>query len=134
MNLAMDLNLIVLKNLYAICKLDKDSSIPDWVNKSDFYSLTSTMDELSIVCNQAGIKPDANFLVDKDWRCLKIDSVLDLSLIGIIADISNIFKDNKIPIFTVSTYNTDYILVREQNLNTAIECLRVKGYKIIFER
>ena len=129
----MDLTLIVLKNSYAICRFDKTSSIPEWVSKSDFYSVTRTQDELSIVCNQLIIESDETFLFDKDWRCIKIDSLLDLSLIGIIAGISNILKENKIPIFTISTYNTDYILVKKQHLDNAIESLRIKGYKIIFE-
>ncbi len=129
----MILNLVVLNKFYAICHFDKTLSIPQWLSKSDFYSLTRTRDELSIVCDQEVIKPSNEFLIDSDWRCIKIDSLLDLSLTGIIADIYNSLKESKIPIFTISTYNRDYFLVKNQNLGRATESLRRIGHQIRFE-
>ena len=129
----MNLTLKILKNFYAICRFDTDSPLPEWLSKSDFYSLTRTRDELSVVCNQAVIDPDNQFLMDKDWRCIKINNLLDLSLIGIIADIADTLKEKKIPIFTISTYDTDYILVKNKQLDLAFKSLKSKGYKIIFE-
>ena len=66
----------------------------------------------------------------KDWRILKISGPLDLSLIGIIAEISKILEEKNIPIFTISTYDTDYFLVKENDLSKAIKALREKGHQI----
>ena len=129
----MNLNLLVLKDLYAICRFDKGASLPPWIKKSVFYSVTKTQDELSLVCNQDLIKTGETILINKNWRCIKIDNLLDLSLTGIIADISKIFKENKIPVFTISTYNTDYIFVKNQNLENAIAILRSSGHQITAE-
>jgi uncharacterized protein len=129
----MNLNLLVLKDLYAICRLDKTASVPEWIYKSDFYSITRAREELSVVCNQKIIESNEKFLIDMDWQCIKIDSLLDLSLTGIIADISGSLKASRIPIFVISTYNTDYFLVKKQNLDKAIECLRIKGHQITSE-
>ena len=128
----MNLNLLVLKDLYAICRFDKTVPVPEWIYKSDFYSITRTQDELSVVCNQRIIEPDEKFLIDMDWQCIKIDNLLDLSLTGIIADISSLLKANRIPIFIISTYNTDYFLVRENMLHKALEALKSNGYDIEF--
>ena len=133
MNHLINYYLIVLKNVYSICRFDTNSPVPEWVSRSDFYSITKSRDELSVVCNQAVIEPDEKFLLDKDWRCFKIDSILDLSLTGIIAGISVVLKDSKIPIFSISTYNTDYILVKKHDLERAIVSLRKNGYKVRFE-
>jgi hypothetical protein len=127
------LTLIVLKDKYAIKKLHTNSDIPDWVNDSDFYSVTKTRDELSIVCKQQD--PIKNVLnINKDWKILKLRGPLDFSSIGIIAAISGILKKNKIPIFTISTYETDYILVKNDDLNKTAASLKAKGYQIIYEK
>ena len=68
--------------------------------------------------------------MDKGWKALKIKEVLDFSLVGILYKISKILAENNIGIFAVSTYNTDYILVKEENINKASEKLDEKGYKI----
>ena len=131
--ITMKLNLLVLKDFYAICRFDKEASVPQWIIKSDFYNITKTPDELSLVCNQDLIKTSETTLIDKNWRCIKIDNLLDLSLTGIIAEISKILKESKIPIFTISTYNTDYIFVKDQKLENAIECLKKNGHHITIE-
>jgi hypothetical protein len=100
---------------------------------SDFYSITRTRDELSIVCKQTDINPDDNIMTDKNWKILKISGPLDLSSVGIIADISSLLKSWKIPIFSVSTYDTDYILIKNQNLETALAVLKDNGNSITVE-
>lgn len=125
----MTFNLTVLEKKYSIYKFQKGSVLPEWVYSSEFCSVTKTDEELSVVTAQTDHISD---WVDcsKDWRILKIEGPLDFSLIGVIADISAIFKEVKISVFIISTYNTDYILVKEKDLDSSIASLHNKGYNI----
>ena len=128
----MKLNLQVLKDKYSIFRFDKNSTIPDWATKSDFYSITKTHDELSIVC----IQPDMDlqqYTVNTEWKAFKINQLLDLSLVGILAGLLGVLKESKISIFTISTYDTDYILVKSQNLEKATQVLKAQGHKVTYE-
>lgn len=125
-------NLKVLQKKYSILKFQSSSVLPEWIYSSEFYSITNTLEELSVVT----VQPDSfkeNITASKDWRVLKIIGPLDFSLIGVIADISNILKDARVPIFTISTYNTDYILVRQKDLDVTIKALRDKNYNIMID-
>lgn len=126
----MILDFTILKGDYSIYRLKIDSTVPSWVYDSDFYSVTKTIDELSIVCETVDIPSGDRFKIDRHWRILKINGPLDLSLVGIIADISGLFKENDIPIFILSTFNTDYILVKFQYLDKTISLLDNNGHKI----
>ena len=128
----MILNFTVLKGNYFIYKFKHDEELPDWIYFCDFYSVTKTTDEISVVTSRSGSLPEGTE-VNKDWRILKINGPLDFSLIGIIAGISNILKQEKISIFTISTYDTDYILVGQKDLSHAVEALREKGHNVISE-
>ncbi len=119
------MNLTVLKEKYSIYKFRNDNTLPEWIYLSDFYSITKTKDELSVVTVQNDLVSEG-FTCNKDWRILKVVGPLDFSMIGIIADISNIMKDRKISIFAISTYDTDYILVKQKDLNTAIKALMLE--------
>jgi hypothetical protein len=126
------MNLIILKKRYSIYKFKSDCVLPDWIYLSDFYSITKTKDELSVIAIQTDSISE-KITCSKDWRILKVDGPLDFSLIGIIADISIILKEKKISIFTISTYDTDYILVKQNKLNIGIKALRDKKYTISLE-
>jgi hypothetical protein len=123
------LTMKLLKEEYGVCRLDKTELIPEWSKNSEFYSITRTQEELSIVCSLACIPEDIK--CEKAWRILKIQGPLDFSLIGILASISTVLADNKISIFAISTYDTDYILIKNKELNNAIEALIKEGYEII---
>jgi hypothetical protein len=123
------MNLIVLANKYSIYRVDSDCTLPDWIYQSDFYSITRTDEELSVIAIQNDLISE-KIICNKDWRILKIVGPLDFSLIGIIADISHILKEQKISIFTISTYDTDYFLVKQKDLNTGIEALGKNGYTL----
>ena len=127
------MNLIVLKKKYSIYKFKDDCLLPDWIYLSDFYSITKTKDELSVIAIQSDLISE-KIACSKDWKILKFVGPLDFSLIGIIADISTILKEKKIPIFTISTYDTDYILVKQDKLNIGIKALRDKKYIISIEK
>jgi len=129
----MILDFILLKGEYSIYRFKRDSPIPEWIYDSDFYSVTRTTDELSIICKPVDLIMGNDIKIDNHWRILKIEGVLDLSLIGIIATVSTILKDNKIPIFTISTFDTDYILVKDRDLNKTVAALRHAGHKLLTE-
>ncbi|AWK52844.1 MAG TPA: ACT domain-containing protein [Clostridium sp.] len=123
------LTMKLLKEKYGVCRLDKTELIPEWAQNSDFFSITRTSDELSIVCSQDDIPNDIN--CEKDWRILKIEGPLDFSLIGILASISTILAQKGISIFAISTYDTDYILVKNNDIDNAISALIKERYDVI---
>ncbi|GIM30068.1 amino acid-binding protein [Clostridium polyendosporum] len=123
------LTMKLLKERYGVCRLDKTELIPEWAKNSDFFSITRTSDELSIVCSQDNIPDDIKY--EKDWRILEIQGPLDFSLIGILASISKILAQNGISIFAISTYDTDYILVKNKDIDNAIESLIKERYEVI---
>jgi hypothetical protein len=125
----MILNISVLPGNYSIYRFLTESDIPDWIYTSNFYSITRTEDEISVVANQVDrVIPD--LICNRDWCILKIDGHLDFSLVGIVADLSTILKIRKIPIFVISTYDTDYFLIKQVDLNKGIRALEEKGHKI----
>jgi hypothetical protein len=126
----MKMNLILLPDKYSIHKFVNITDIPATVNMTEFYSITTTKDEISVVSVQTDSdkeKSDCSI----DWRILKIAGQLDFSLVGVIAAISQILKEENIPIFTISTFNTDYILIRQINLRSGIKALEKNGYFIL---
>lgn len=124
------LTLKLLKDKYSVCRLNKNDEIPKWIFDEEFFSITRTEDELSIVCLQDKIKKDIK--CEKNWRVLKIEGPLDFSLIGILSKISTLMANNDISIFAISTYDTDYILIKEESINRAIEVLEKSNYSIVF--
>jgi len=123
------LTMKLLKGKYGVCRLDKNDLIPEWTQNSDFISITRTLDELSIVCAEESI-PDY-VKCEKDWKILKIEGPLDFSLIGILASISTILAKKRISIFAVSTYDTDYVLVKNKDIDRAVAVLVNEGYVIM---
>lgn len=110
----MKLTLSILPGKIGICHLDKNSSIPDWVKNISFCSITRTRDELSIVCPQDKIP--AGVMAEKDWRVFKVEGPLGFSLTGIVSSLSKPLAEAEISIIYISTYETDYLLVEEKNL------------------
>lgn len=96
---------------------------------AEFCFIQKTDEEKSLVCETKDV-PSNTIKRDDGWKSFRIQGVLDFSLIGILADIANILKKNKISIFAVSTYNTDYIMVKKDNLKAALEALKNYGYEI----
>lgn len=123
------MNLTVLGNSYSIYRFSSESSLPEWVYSSDFYSITRTKEELSVVTSQNHFVSN-DILCSREWKIIKIEGPLDFSLVGIIAGVSAILSSSEISIFSISTYDTDYILVKQKDLNSAIETLAKNGYTI----
>lgn len=121
---------MILKRLPYELTVCKVSSIEDIDLNADFYFIGKTDEELSLVCNTNDTPSDTTER-DDGWKGFRIEGVLDFSLIGILSKISGILADNKIGIFAVSTYNTDYILVKKGNFDKAMQVLSDAGYTII---
>lgn len=126
------LTLSVLEGRFSILRLEKEAEVPVWINGSNFFSITRTPEELSIVCEENNIPANipADIKAKRGWSCLKIEGPLDFGLTGILAGISKILAENGISIFAISTYDTDYILVRETNLEHALKALTQGRYEI----
>lgn len=95
----------------------------------DFFFLARTDGEVSLVCKTTDV-PENTVAREDGWRGFRIEGVLDFSLIGILSMISTILADNQIGIFAVSTYNTDYILVKDENFDRAMDVLEKAGYEV----
>ncbi|GBL03115.1 ACT domain-containing protein [Glaciecola sp. KUL10] len=121
--------LSVLEDIFAIHSLSEDSSIPAVVLSSDFYFIGKTNDELSLVVKES-LDIEA-IETDKDWRVLEVLGPLNLSMIGIMAQISQCLAQAEVSIFVVSTFETDYILVKNLQLETAVSALASAGYEFV---
>ena len=118
----LKLTLSILPETFGICHLDKNSQVPPWaLEKTSFRSVTRTQDELSIVCPQDKIP--SGVLFEDDWRAFKVQGPLPITSIGVVASLSKPLADKGIPIFYISTYETDYILVEGKNLEKAEKIL-----------
>lgn len=95
----------------------------------EFCFIGKTDEELSLVCSTS-LVPSNIIECDNGWKAFRIQGVLDFSLIGILSKISVLLAENEIGIFAVSTYNTDYILTKENNFKKAIEILKQNGYEL----
>jgi hypothetical protein len=124
----MNFTLKLLPDTFAICRLDPDAPTPDW-EQGEFVSITRTPEELSIVCRQVDVPDDVQS--EREWRCLRIVGTLDFSLVGVIAMITKAMADASISVFVMSTYDTDYLLVKEADVERAVEALEEVGNRML---
>lgn len=112
---------------FSICKVE-DYSLVDF--DKDFIFAGKTDEENSLVCPMSDV-PSNVIEEDGNWKAFRIQGILDFSLVGILSAISGILAENKIGIFAVSTFNTDYILTKVENFERAMEVLACEGYTIV---
>ena len=110
-----------------VCKV---ASLADVDLDGEFFFLGKTDEELSLVCRTEDT-PAATVERDDGWKGFRIEGVLEFSMVGILSKLSGILAENEIGLFAVSTYNTDYILVKEANFAKALEVLAAEGYTIV---
>ena len=121
-------NLLLVPETYAVCRLEKNAPAPDWGAQGLFSSITRTEEELSVVCPDAHV-PD-RVRRQGGWRVLKVHGPLDFSLTGILASLTAPLAREGISVFALSTYDTDYLLVKKEQLEKAIQTLQEEGYAI----
>ncbi|MFZ0774049.1 MAG: ACT domain-containing protein [Candidatus Sulfotelmatobacter sp.] len=118
-----------LPGRYSIVRLAPAATIPDWATKGEFTSITRTSDELSIVC------PADNLPKDLDpglrWICLKLEGPFPFSQIGVLLSFIEPLSNNGIPIFAISTFDTDYVLIQEEFADSATSTLQQAGHQLI---
>ena len=112
---------------FSVCQV-KDYSLTNL--DSEYCFIGKTDEEKSLVCITSEV-PENMIQRDDGWKAFRIQGVLDFSLIGILAKIATVLADNGISIFAVSTYNTDYVLIKKENYQKALDILQTTGYKIV---
>lgn len=122
------LQLQVLPELYGVVRLPAATHVPGWALQGRFCSITRTEDELSVVCRQQDIPADLTCA--PNWRCLKVVGPLDFALVGIMANLSSALASRNISLFAISTYDTDYLMVRADMLPTAVAALTAEGHTV----
>ncbi|MDF9827963.1 hypothetical protein M2447_002068 [Ereboglobus sp. PH5-10] len=122
----------LLPGAYVVAKLTGSvPAFPMEVKPSALFSLTLTDDEISLVCEESEVPASAVCAsIQRDWRVLKIEGILDFSLVGILARITGVLSSKGISIFALSTHNTDYILVQSKSLPAAMSALKADGHAI----
>jgi len=111
---------------YAIIRLAPDAPIPDWATKGEFTSITRTADELSIVCPVGNLPADVSST--HRWICLKLEGPFPFSMTGVLLSFIEPLSSRGIPIFTISTYDTDYVLVQEEFAGVVRQALEGAGH------
>ena len=114
--------------LYAVVRLSADAPVPDWAAKGGFTSATRSGDELSIVCLVDNIPKDVS--PDLCWIGLKLEGPFSFSQTGVLLSFIEPLSDNVVPIFAISTYDTDYVLVQEEHMDRALDLLREAGHEL----
>lgn len=123
------LTLKLLDEIFSIHSLAVDSEIPPQVFKSSIYFIAKTFEEVSIVLpSHIDINSEDE---EPDWQALEVVGPLDFTLTGILSSISSVLANKKISIFAISTFDTDYILVKSKKVKHAIETLRNNNFQVI---
>jgi hypothetical protein len=120
--------LSVLPERFAVCRLGPDEAIPDWVFSTSFWSITRTDEEVSLMLQEEFVP--SSWKAEKGWRCLKVLGPLDLSLTGVLASLSTPLAQAGVSIFAISTYDTDYLFVRNTDFDKAQEVLAEHGHRV----
>ena len=120
------LTLIALEDVLAISKLPADAPLPPWALGGPFVSITRTPDELSIVCREEDLPLESNS--ERGWRCLRVAGPLPFSAVGILASLVEPMARGGIPVFVVSTFDTDYLLLKAGDFDRAVEHLQQAGH------
>jgi len=122
----MPLTLDLLNSSFAVARLSRDAPIPAPHPDAEFFSVTRTAEELSVITPEGQSPDDAT--VETGWCAFKIDGPLDFSELGILASLATTLAEAEVSIFAVSTYDTDYVLCKKERLKTAIDAMRDAGH------
>ena len=121
----MGLAFHVWEGRWAVCRLAPDAEVPSWLG-AGFVSVTRTPCELSIVCPQESVPADVQ--AERDWACLRLQGPFAFTLTGVLASFLQPLAAAKVPIFAISTYDTDWVLVPAARLDDALRALASAGH------
>lgn len=111
---------------FAVCRLGPDDPVPAWATVMGFCSITRTHDELSVVCQESVVPPDVR--CGKGWRCLRVAGAIDFSAIGVLASLMAPLAQAGVSVFAVSTFDTDYLMVKENAFAAVCAALQEAGH------
>jgi hypothetical protein len=122
------LTLLVVDGTFAVCKLGSGSPVPSWAATRPLFSITRTADELSVVCDQDAVPEGVT--CERGWRCLRVAGAMPFTVVGVLASLTAPLAEAGISVFAVSTFDTDYLLVKEIDLTAGLDALRRRGHSI----
>jgi hypothetical protein len=123
----MQLRLTLLPQSLAVCKLAADAPSPTWP-RGAFTSITRTPDELSVICDDDAVPADVQ--AERGWRALRVEGPLPFELTGVAAALTAPLAEARISVFLIATFDTDYLLVKEDVLAQAMGVLRAAGHDV----
>jgi len=118
-----------LSGLYVVVRFAPDEAVPGWATKGEFTSLSRSADELSIVCPADNLPHDIEAKLH--WICLKLEGPFAFSLTGVLLSFIEPLSSKGVPVFAVSTYDTDYVLIQEEWIGPALNALRQAGHELV---
>ncbi len=121
------MELELLRGVYAVCRLPVGATLPAWV-QGEFYSVTVTPSEVSVVCEAARVPAEVS--CEPDWCCLKVAGTLDFSLTGVLASLAVPLAEAGVSLFSLSTFDTDYLLVKCERVEAATLALEQAGHTV----
>ena len=129
MNMTSRFDLTLFPDILAVCRLNPDDVVPLWAFGGPFTSITRTPTELSIVCLQKGVPEGVR--CEQGWRPLAVDGPVAFGLTGILASLTGALALAGVSVFVISTFDTDYLLVREADAERAVELLSREGHRVL---
>lgn len=124
-----DIPLILLAERLAVCRLPAGAQFPDWAREGELLALVRTASELSVVCADRFVPPEVK--AERGWRVFQAQGPLDFSQVGVLASITVPLAKAGVSLFALSTYDTDYILVKESALERAVQALNQAGFLVM---
>src|SRR3954467_6975853 len=123
------LTLLVLLQEFAVCRLSGGAAVPQWAGRGAVFSVTRTGDELSIVCESKYVPSRAKS--ERGWRCFKLEGPFPFAMTGVLASVLGPLANAGVSIFAISTYDTDYVMVKEKARAKAIKALHAAGHSLL---
>ena len=124
-----DYPLHILSGMYGVARLSPEAELPSWARVGELWAAVRTRGELSIVCEERYIPPEVR--AERGWMALQVEGPLDFSLVGVLASLAAVLSDAGVSIFSLSTYDTDYILFKESAKERALAALQGAGYLVL---
>jgi hypothetical protein len=121
--------LTILPERLAVCRLPEESEFPEWARPGELQVFIRRRDELSVVCAERYVPPEIK--AERGWRALQVQGTLDFTLVGILASLTMPLAEAKVSVFSISTYDTDLIMIKEDCLERAVKALCAAGHQVL---
>jgi hypothetical protein len=122
------LNLEVVPGAFAVTKLAAGAPIPEWATRGIFTSVTRTSEELSIVCPEEYVPEEVSS--ERGWKCVRVAGQLDFAIVGVLASLVQPLANAGIAVFVISTFDTDYLLVKAVDFEGSVQVLSAAGHRV----